>query len=162
MFKTWVALMALALAGLAVPAVAQDQPDYRDDRSTPQSVIESFYNAISRHEFARAWSYYEDGVGVASFNDFAKGYASTAAVSVNFGEAAEEGAAGSIYYTVPVSIDAVNDHDDHTYFSGCYTLRLVNPQMQEDPPFRPLHIVEGHLRKTSGFGAAFAPAKCGQ
>ena len=44
------------------------QPAYLDDRSTPEAVISSFYNAIDRQEYARAWSYYEDGQGVPAFD----------------------------------------------------------------------------------------------
>jgi hypothetical protein len=153
------ALLLILLAG--TPVLAQDQPDYLDDRSTAQSVIASFYNAIDRKEYARAWSYYQDGEGVPAFDDFLTGYESTESVAVTFGETAEEGAAGSIFYTLPVSLDAVDAGGRHSYFAGCYTLRLANPQIQAEPPFRPLHIVEGHLKKAKGAGTSFAPANCG-
>lgn len=153
--------LALLIAAVALPACAQDQPHYLDDRSSPEAVVSSFYNAITRHEYARAWSYYQDGEGVAPFDAFVKGYASTASVTVAFGQSAQEGAAGSTYWTLPVSLDAVTTAGKHTYFAGCYTLRLVQPQIQEEPPFRPLHIVEGHLKPTSAAGPDFAPANCG-
>src|SRR5690606_3466283 len=39
------------------------QPDtYLDDRSTSESLIASLYNALSRQEYLRAYSYYEAGV----------------------------------------------------------------------------------------------------
>ena len=153
----FVSLVLLVLA-LTTPAIAA--PQYLDDRSTPEAVISSFYNAIGRQEYARAWSYYEDGQGVPRFDDFVKGYADTASVAVSFGQSAQEGAAGSIYYTLPVSIDALSGAGKHSYFAGCYTLRLANPAIQAAPPFRPLHIVEGHLKKAKGPGKSFAPAKC--
>jgi hypothetical protein len=151
------AALALAFSLAALPALAAP-PDYLDDRSTPQAVISSFYNAISRQEYARAWSYYEDGEGVPKFDAFVKGYAKTASATVSFGQAAQEGAAGSTYWTLPVSLDAVDTAGKHSYFTGCYTLRLANPGIQAEPPFRPLHIVEGHLKTSAGKG--FAPAKC--
>src|SRR3569833_3951020 len=95
------------LAFLTLPALAA-QPDYLDDRSTPQAVISSFYNAVDRQEYARAWSYYEDGQGVATFDAFVKGYAKTASATVSFGQPAQEGAAGSTYWTLPVRLDAVD------------------------------------------------------
>jgi hypothetical protein len=150
---------AALLLGLAAPAFA-DQPAYLDDRSTPEAVIGSFYNAISRQEYARAWSYYEDGQGVPKFDAFVSGYQSTASAKVTFGQPAQEGAAGSTYWTLPVSLDAVDGKGKHNYFAGCYTLRLANPAIQAEPPFRPLHIVEGHLKKAKGAGKSFAPAKC--
>jgi len=154
--------LAVLLASLAVPVFAQDQPAYRDDRSTAEAVISSFYNAIDRQEYARAWSYYEDGQGVPKFKAFVAGYQTTKSVAVTLGKTAEEGAAGSTYYSVPVSIDAVDTTGKHAYFAGCYTLRLASPSNQAVPPFRPLHIVEGHLKKATGAGASFAPASCDQ
>ena len=142
----------------AFPAVAA-QP-YLDDRSTPQSVISSFYDAISRQEYSRAWSYYQDGQGVPAFDAFVKGYSSTASAKVAFGKESGEGAAGSTFWTLPVSLDAVDTSGKHSYFAGCYTLRLANPQIQAEPPFEPLHIVEGHLKKAKGFGVSFAPPDC--
>lgn len=152
-------ILAAALAGFAAPAAAA-QPPYLDDRSTPEAVISSFYNAIGRQEYARAWSYYQDGQGVPAFDAFVKGYSSTASVAVSFGQSAQEGAAGSTYWTLPVSLDAVDTSGNHSYFSGCYTLRLANPAIQAAPPFEPLHIVEGHLKKAKAAGKTFAPANC--
>ncbi|HVY51583.1 MAG TPA: hypothetical protein VHA07_08475, partial [Devosia sp.] len=62
------ALVALLpVAALAVSPALAAPPAYLDDRSTPEAVIASFYNAINRQEYARAWSYYEDGEGVPAF-----------------------------------------------------------------------------------------------
>ncbi|MEO8757992.1 MAG: hypothetical protein ABI398_09625 [Devosia sp.] len=151
--------LAAFLVSLALPALAE-QPVYLDDRSTPEAVVSSFYNAISRQEYARAWSYYEDGQGVPKFAAFVSGYKSTASAKVTFGQSAPEGAAGSTYWTLPVSLDAVDNAGKHSYFSGCYTLRLSNPSIQAEPPFRPLHIVDGHLKIAKAAGKSFAPADC--
>jgi hypothetical protein len=155
--------LAFLLAGCTIaPAFAQDLPDYMDDRSTAESVLESFYNAIDRQEYARAWSYYKDGEGVPKFDDFVNGYSSTKSVDLTVGETSDEGAAGSTFYTVPVSLVAVDSSGKHSYFAGCYTLRLADPQIQAAPPFDPLHIVEGHLKKAKGAGDADLPDDCGQ
>ena len=154
-------LLAAAVAAVMTGPAFAAQPDYLDDRSTPQAVISSFYNAISRQEYARAWSYYQDGQGVPAFDAFVTGYQNTATASVSFGQPAQEGAAGSTYWTLPVSLDAVDSAGKHSYFAGCYTLRLANPSIQAEPPFQPLHIVEGHLKKAKGGGKSFAPANCG-
>ena len=75
MTKFHVALVvgAAACVSLAGPAFAIDQSlpaateeapaaqaDYMDDRSTPVSLIGSLYNAIDRHEYLRAWSYFAE------------------------------------------------------------------------------------------------------
>ena len=152
----WTGVLALT----SVPALAAPLPAYVDDRSTPVAVIQSFYNAISRKEYARAYSYYQDGQGVASFDTFQAGYADTASVSIAFGKVSSEGAAGSTFYTVPISLDAVSTSGKHTDFAGCYTLRLANPQIQAAPPFEPMHIVEGHLKAAKGYGQKYVPTSC--
>ena len=109
--------LALALLGLLpIPSLAAQA--YLDDRSTPEAVISSFYDAINKKEYSRAWSYYEDGQGVPAFDAFVKGYANTASVTVAFGPDRGEGAAGSTFWTLPVSLDAVDTSGKHSYFAG--------------------------------------------
>jgi hypothetical protein len=152
------AAVAAALVA-AAPANAKD-PAYVDDRSTPEALMQSFYNAVTRHEYARAWSYYADGQGVAPFPQFVRGYADTASVTVKFGEAAQEGAAGSTYWTLPVRLDAVSTRGKHAYFVGCYTIRLAQPLNQAAPPYQPMHIVDGQLRKAPPVAKNLAPPDC--
>ena len=57
-----------------------------------------------------------------------------------------------------MTLDAIDSAGKHSYFTGCYTLRQVNPGIQAVPPFRPLHIVEGHLKAATA--SSPAPAKC--
>jgi hypothetical protein len=152
--------LGLGLWLCVAPAAAQDQTDYIDDRSSAEAVVESYYNAINRGEYARAYSYFEEGEGIGDYDSFVEGYADTVHVELTTGTAASEGAAGSIYYSLPVALDAVDRDNRHTRFAGCYTLRLVNPQLQEQPPFRPLHIVKGELHKVRGAGDARPPEAC--
>ena len=159
-------LLAAALALVSAPSVLADEA-YIDDRSTATSVITSFYNAISRQEMTRAWSYYRhddptDAASTAKFDEFAKGYADTASVTLLTGVEQPDGAAGSVYYTLPVAIDAVSNSGTHTQFAGCYTLRLVQPANQVVPPFSPLHIEEGHLEPAKGELSAILPTDCPQ
>jgi hypothetical protein len=153
-------LCSLPLLAIGLPVLADDVPQYVDDRSTAVAVIQSFYNAIDRKEYARAWSYYADGQGVPKFAAFQQGYATTAAVTVYFGTVTDDGAAGSTYYSVPVSLDAASTAGRHSYFAGCYTLRLANPAIQAAPPFQPLHIVSGKLGSAKGAGKTFVPKAC--
>ena len=139
-------LGVLAL-GSAAPARAQDTPDYRDDRSTPNAVIESLYNAVNRREFVRAWSYFRDEPDRPDFETFAKGYQDTSRVRLKLGAAEAEGAAGSTYYRLPVVVEATRG-GTATVFSGCYELRLVQPATQAEPPFQPMGIVRGNLRQS--------------
>lgn len=153
--------MRLLLAALALlfasPALAQEAPVYLDDRSTPESVIASYYNAINRAEYARAYSYFGEADAPA-YDQWEMGYSDTAHVDVSFGQSAQEGAAGSTYWTLPVKLDVTATEGQHSFYAGCYTLRLVQPANQIEPPFRPLHIVSGDLKKVEAQG--FAPADC--
>ncbi len=149
-------LWPLAFLLLAGPALGQDEPDYLDDRSTPEAVISSYYNAINRAEYARGYSYF--GADFApGYDRWAAGYSDTSHVEVSFGQSAQEGAAGSIYWTLPVELDVTTMDEQHSYYAGCYTLRLAQPAIQA-PPFQPLHIVSGNLEKVDAQG--FAPADC--
>ena len=151
--RTSLALIALLLAS---PALAQDEPAYLDDRSTPEAVISSYYNAINRAEYARA-HYYFGADFAPRYDSWEFGYSDTSHVEVSFGQSAQEGAAGSTDWTLPVKLDVTATEGQHSYFSGCYTLRLAQPAIQA-PPFQPLHIVEGKLKKADAQG--FAPANC--
>ncbi|MBS9722290.1 hypothetical protein JYU29_16465 [Tianweitania sp. BSSL-BM11] len=143
------AALVAALLG-ATGAQAQDQtlPAYRDDRSTAQTVVESLYNAVERQEYLRAWSYFRDEPGRPSFEAFAAGYENTAHIRLRLGESSDEGAAGSIYTTLPAVIEATDKSGTKAVFAGCYLLRLVQPAMQATPPFIPLGIVKGELKPT--------------
>lgn len=148
---------ALLLAALIVtPAFAQEQPDYLDDRSTAEAVVSSYYNAIDRQEYARAYSYFGEAAET-DYSTWKAGYSDTKSVEVSFGQVASEGAAGSTYYTLPVTLNVARNDGSSAKFVGCYTLRLAQPTVQE-PPFQGMHIEGAKLQEAKG--ADFAPAKC--
>ncbi|TPJ10867.1 DUF1176 domain-containing protein [Mesorhizobium sp. B2-7-3] len=155
------ALLSLATTGHAALAAA-DTPEapYVDDRSSADAVVHSLYSAINRHEFARAWGYFGDTKPAKDFDTFAKGYDGTDKVEVKTGPISDEGAAGSIYYNVPVAIQATDKKGEAKVFAGCYTLRQVNAQIQA-PPFQPIFIDKGALKpSTADFDEALPPS-CG-
>ncbi|WP_313191909.1 hypothetical protein [Shinella zoogloeoides] len=154
-------LSAAAVVLAAAHAVAAD-PAYRDDRSDAASLIRSLYNAIDRKEYARAWDYFGDRKPAADFAAFAEGYAGTEAVDVALGAVSEEGAAGSVYFQVPLAIRAHRADGRDEVFAGCYVVRQVNPAIQE-PPFRPLQIEKGNLKPATANNLDEAvPAECGE
>lgn len=152
-------LIAAILA--SAPCRAADSPDYLDDRSSAEALVRSLYNAVSRKEYARAWDYFGDTKPAKDFKAFAAGYEKTERVDVETGAVSEEGAAGSLYFQVPVAIRAVDTDGAEHVFTGCYTARLVQPANQE-PPFTPLRLEKGSL-KPAGEGelADLVPASCG-
>lgn len=159
------ALPAVALAAClpvsAGAAQTHPEPAYQDDRSTPTTVIESLYNAINRHELARAYSYWGSDSSVEPYDRFAAGYSQTVRTRLHVGTVTSEGAAGSTYYSVPVAVRTVNKDGTTVVFAGCYTLRLANPKIQAEPPFRPLHIVKGKLLRARGRTSQAVPNSCG-
>ena len=147
--RTWAFLGALVLsmlvaAGSAHAAqVREPEPGYLDDRSTPEAVISSYYDAINRREYARAYSYWEPAAAereLAPFDDFAAGYAGTTSVAVTLGHSGSGVGAGQLYFTVPVTLVASMSDDSVQTFVGCYTLHLARPRLQAVPPFHPMGI----------------------
>lgn len=126
----------------------EGQEVYIDDRSTPQAVIESLYNAVSLHDYPRAWSYF-DPATAPEYDGFAAGYADTDHVDVRSGDAVAEGAAGSTYWMVPVVIEATRTDGSVAVFAGCYVLRQSNPYLRDRPPYDPISIFKGRLRPSS-------------
>lgn len=151
---------ALALASFpAAFAFAQEQP-YLDDRSDAAALVRSLYNAVNRREYARAWAYFGENKPAKDLQAFTKGYADTERVDVETGSISSEGAAGSIYFSVPVAIRATAMDGSGKVFAGCYTARLANPQIQA-ADFTPMHIEEGALKPAEGELADILPAQCG-
>lgn len=149
-----------ALTMLAsTPSFSAELP-YLDDRSSAESVMKSLYNAVNRHEYARAWGYFGDAKPAKDFDAFAKGFEGTDRVDVEIGGETSEGAAGSVYFTVPVAIRAVGSDGSEKVFAGCYTLRQVNGEIQE-PPFNPIHIEKGELKPSTNAFEQAVPENCG-
>jgi hypothetical protein len=150
--------LSIALLSAVLPATAAEPP-YLDDRSNPGALIESLYNAITRKEYARAWSYFSEKPAE-SLDVYAEGYADTASVRVAVGIPSEHGAAGTIHYYVPVAIEAsAGDGGNYQVYGGCYELKLANPQIQGED-FTPLNIVSGRLSAATGSLEDALPETC--
>ncbi|MEP9371369.1 DUF1176 domain-containing protein [Mesorhizobium sp. KR1-2] len=154
-------LPAVTASTMACSAALAAEPAYLDNRSDATSLVRSFYNAVSRHEYARAWSYFGEAKPTQDFQDFVDGLKDTEEVRVVVGEAGSEGAAGSVYYYVPVAVLARAKEGGEKVFAGCYTARLANPQLQAEPPFVGLHIEKGDLKASDKPLEESLPASCG-
>lgn len=154
------AASVLVFSGLScLQAVAAETP-YLDDRSDAAAVVRSLYNAVSRQEYARAWDYFGETKPAKDFEAFAKGYEATERVEVETGAVSSEGAAGSIFYNIPVAIRAVDKDGTEKVFAGCYTARQVNGSIQE-PPFKPIQLDKGTLNPAEGTLTDALPKQCG-
>jgi hypothetical protein len=148
-----------ALFGLTTVCAAAQEVPYLDERTSPESLVQSFYNAVNRKEFARAWSYYGDEKPAKDLDAFAKGFENTASVDVLTGNVASEGAAGSTFFYLPVSIAATDASGSQKVFAGCYTARLANPAIQ-GTPFVPLHLDKGSLKPSDAPYEDALPVNC--
>jgi hypothetical protein len=143
-----------AVTPISIPASA----NYIDDRSTPSQVIVSFYNAIKRQEYSRAYYYYADpATSLGSFASFADGYKDTASVNLVFGQITAGAGAGQIYYTVPVILKATAKNGTRTNFAACYVVHKAQPGNFGAPPFDPMGINSG-AAKSSDLNAKDATA----
>jgi len=109
----------------ARPAAATSAPE--DD--TPEgaaAVIRSYYDAINRRDYDRAYRYWS-GEGAASGKtktEFANGFAQTASVRVDIGTPGRiDPAAGSRFIDVPAEVTATNKNGAVERFRGKYVLR---------------------------------------
>jgi len=125
-----------------------DIPDYRDDRSTSESLVMSFYNAINRGEFSRAYGYYAEETRP-DFVTWVRGYQDTRSIKVITGPGEGDPGAGTLYWHQPVAIEAESYDGERTVYGGCYEIRMAAPLNQEAPPFHPMTITSGSLTKST-------------
>ena len=118
--------------------------NYLDDRSDAPEVLYSLFNAVNRHEYVRAYSYWEPSSstsnGVAAFDVFQKGYEKTGSVKITLGKVVMGAAAGNTYYTLPIVIQATTTSGEAQTYAGCYRLHQGNPSIQAMPPSQPIAI----------------------
>lgn len=131
---------------------------YMDDRSTPQSLIESYYNAINRKVYVQAFTYLR--FPKQSFEDFEKGYATTTSVELRYGATQPDPGAGQIYWALPVAIRSHTSDGKSQVFAGCYTIHLTNPGIPTDPPYEPMGIDSGELAPTDEPFEKAVPLSC--
>lgn len=117
---------------------------YLDDRSTPTGLLQSYFNAIDRREYLRAYSYWRDpATTLGSFDKFQKGYENTTSVELTFGQIGGDAGAGQMYYSVPVLLKAHTQDGKTQEYAACYILHLSQPGIQAAPPFIPLNFDRG-------------------
>lgn len=92
------------------------------------AVILRYYSALNAHDYETAWQQWgEGGAPNQTLATFTAGFAHTKSTHVTIGKLEPaEGAAGSIYQTVPVVVDATLDNGTRQQFKGDYTVRRVN------------------------------------
>jgi hypothetical protein len=140
-------------AATSVPVSNPASSNYIDDRSTPSQVLVSYYNAINRQEYSRAYGYYTNPSStLGSFAAFQSGYADTVSVDLVFGQITSDSGMSQTYFTVPVILKAATRNGAHTNYAACYIVHQSSPGVFSGPGFQPMSIDRGQA-KTLGAGA---------
>jgi hypothetical protein len=99
---------------------------YYEDRAEPVCLLASYYNAINRQEYARAWDYWQSPPSP-SYESFVQGFADTASVLLAVRPPTWfEGAAGSTYTRIPALLSATHWDGSRHNFAGCFVVRRPN------------------------------------
>ncbi|HEY9620911.1 MAG TPA: hypothetical protein V6C78_11105 [Crinalium sp.] len=122
------------------------------DQQGAVQVVRSYYRAIARRDYEQAYSAWE-GNGAAShqsLEQFRQGFANTASIAVDIGTPGElNGAAGSIYIEIPVTVTAVTESGTPQRFRGSYVLRRVNNVPGSTPEQRQWHLYSANITQTN-------------
>ncbi len=136
--------LAAASADNAGPTAQTGQTTAED----AGNVVQSYYAAIDRGEYKAAYMLWVgDGEGSdKTFAQFERGFADTVRSRVDIGRLTDsEGAAGSVYIEVPVTVHATLKDGTKQVFTGIYTLRRVNDVEGATPKQLSWHIASAKL-----------------
>jgi hypothetical protein len=125
-------------------AVAQEY----ENLTSPVDLLASYYNAVNRQEYERAYSYWQEPPN--DYDSFAAGYADTAGVQLIVQPPTRiEGAAGSVYVEIPtVLIAQHNDGSTHT-FAGCIVTRKSNLHPPDIPEEDVWHLYQALISEVA-------------
>ena len=141
-----------------------DKAVFLDDRTNALTLLSSYYNAINRKEYVRAYSYWEAQSGANGqpepYAQTVQGFAATAVVQLTVGNVFGGAAAGSIYYQVPVVVNSTLTTGGKQTFAGCYTLRAISFGLITQPPFQPLAIQSATIQPVTAAPADLLSNGC--
>lgn len=121
------------------------------------TLLQSYYNAINRRAYERAYSYWETPPGNASLAAYTSGYANTASVRVFVGLSEQMGgAAGNIYMEIPTLLVATNTDGSQQMFAGCYVVRRSNIQATGEPLEQAWTLYSASITAVADFGEGLA------
>ena len=106
-----------------------------DNPDSPVGLLASYYNAIDRQEYERAYNYWE--LPPEPYDEFVSGFSDTASVQLIVEPPTfYDGAAGSLYVAIPTVLIAQHNDGSRLMFAGCFVARKSNlspPEVAEEP-----------------------------
>lgn len=92
------------------------------------AVVQRYYSAINARDYGTAWAQWgDDGPPNQTLDKFQAGFAGTRSTRVTIGKLEPgDAGAGSIYQTVPVTVDSQLQDGTRQRFAGDYVVRRVN------------------------------------
>jgi hypothetical protein len=120
------------------------------DQDAAADVIRRYYAAIAAHDYRTAYALWWDQGRASrqSFEAFQAGFANTRTTRVEVAQpGAIEGAAGSLYITIPVTVRAGLTDGAAQTFIGSYALRRVNDVEGSSADERKWHIHSASLHE---------------
>ncbi|SEJ34569.1 hypothetical protein SAMN05518849_105136 [Sphingobium sp. AP50] len=112
------------------------------------AVVSRYYSAINARDYGTAWTQWgENGRPGQTLAQFEGGFAHTRSTRVTIGRLAPgDGGAGSIYQTVPVTVDSQLSDGTRQRFTGDYIVRRVNDVDGASPAQLRWHIDQAKLK----------------
>ena len=130
------------ILGLLLPTA--DIPAAEKTPAAARAVVARYYDAIEHGRYRTAYAIWS---GNQSYAAFVRGFARTAHTRVVTGRPTDgEGAAGSVFITVPVTVSATLKNGTRQRFRGTYVLRRVNDVDGATPAQLRWHIASAKLR----------------
>lgn len=145
----------------AAPVSDASAASYIDDRSTPAQLIVSYYNAINRKEYLRAYSYWRDPAeSLGDLETFTNNHTDMVLSELSFGALEAGAGAGQLYYRVPVVMETTDTLAGYAIkTSACYVVHQSQPSFFGAPPFQPMSIVSNaEVQVPAGISKASALA----
>ncbi len=151
--------LALLMSAPMQNATVAQEIEYLDDRSSPQTLIASYFNALNKGDFARAWLYWDNEIEGTNLEDFVEGYTGVEKIEFKLGHPGSEGAAGSIFTQVPYAMMTLDEDGWTETYQGCFLTRIATPNIQS-PPYLGLHFWEGFLSPVEEKFEHVSPGEC--
>ena len=115
-----------------------------ENLDSPVDLLASYYNAINRQEYQRAYSYWESPPR--PYNAFANGFADTASVQLIVQPPTYYGgAAGSLYVSIPTVLIAQHYDGTQLTFAGCFVTRKSNLRPPDIPQEDVWHLYSAEI-----------------